>query len=61
MWRELVFEKWWTDEQLTTDASGWCEVRAFLGDYDIVVEHACREVVVTVTLDKSGLTETVRF
>ncbi len=59
MWKELVFDTWWTDELRTTDASGSCEVVAFLGDYDIVVEHACREVIVRVALGKSGHTETI--
>ena len=61
MWKELVFKTWWTDEQHTTNAWGSCEVSAFLGDYDIVVEHAGRQVTVKATLGKPGHTETVRF
>jgi hypothetical protein len=61
MWKKLVFETWWTDEQHTTDSGGACEVSAFLGDYEIIVEHAGREIAVKVTLDKSGHTETIRL
>jgi len=61
VWKKLVFKTWWTDEQHTTDAEGACEVSAFLGDYEIVVEHAGRKITVEVTLDKSGHTETIRL
>jgi len=61
MWKELVFETWWTDEQRTTDTSGACEVSAFPGDYEIIVEHADRKITVETTLDKSGHTETIRL
>ncbi len=61
MWKELVFTTWWTDEKHTTDAAGVCEVSAFLGDYEIVVKHAGRELTSNATVDKSGRTVTVRF
>ena len=61
VWKKLVLETWWTDEQCTTDAGGSCEVSAFLGDYDIIVEHEGRWAAVEVTLDKSGHTESIRF
>ena len=61
MWKELVFEKWWTSEECATDASGLCEVSAFLGDYEIVVEHAGREVTTKATLGKTGHTVTVKL
>jgi len=61
MWKELVFKTWWTDEERTTDASGRCEVSAFLGDYEIVVEHAGRTVTTKATVDKTGHRATVRF
>ena len=61
MWKELVFETWWTKEERTTDASGLCEVSAFLGSYELVVEHADRTVTARVTVDKTGQVKTVRF
>jgi len=61
MWKELVFETWWTKEERTTDALGLCEVSAFLGNYEVVVEHADRTVTAKVTMDKTGQVKTVRF
>jgi len=61
VWKKLVFETWWTDEHRATDAGGACEVSAFLGDYDIIVEHQDRRLAVVVKLGKSGHTESVRF
>jgi endo-1,4-beta-xylanase len=61
VWKELVFETWWTDEQHTANAWGLCEVSAFLGDYDIVVEHAGRTITVKAKVCKPGHTESIRF
>ncbi|MHC4400630.1 MAG: endo-1,4-beta-xylanase [Planctomycetota bacterium] len=61
MWKELVFTKWWTDEDRTTDASGLCEISAFLGDYEIVVEHADHTATTGATVENSGTTATIRF
>ncbi len=61
MWKELVFERWWTDEQRTTDAGGACQVSGFLGDYEVIIEHAGRKITVEATLDKSGYTEAIRL
>lgn len=61
MWKELVFKTWWTNEERTTDASGYCEVSAFLGDYEVTVEHAGRTVKTKAVVDKTGHTATVRF
>lgn len=61
MWKELIFETWWTEEQRTTDASGSCEVSAFLGDYGIVVKHAGRTETTKARVNKPGHKETVRF
>jgi GH35 family endo-1,4-beta-xylanase len=61
MWKELVFETWWTKQECTTDASGLCDVSVFMGDYEVVVEHAGRTVTANVTVDKTGQVKTVRF
>jgi hypothetical protein len=39
VWRDLVLGKWWTREQLTTDAKGDAKLRGFYGWYDVTVEH----------------------
>ncbi len=61
VWKELVFDTWWTDERCTTNSHGSCEVSGFLGDYDIIVEHEGKEMAAELTLDKHGHTETIRF
>ena len=61
MWKELVFKQWWTNEERTTDASGFCEVSAFLGDYEVVVEHEGRTVTKQATVEKTGKRTKVRF
>lgn len=37
VYEDLVFRKWWTNAQGTTDAAGKFTTRGFLGDYEIVV------------------------
>jgi GH35 family endo-1,4-beta-xylanase len=32
---DLVFDEWWTDEELATGPDGTCTVRAFLGSYEV--------------------------
>ncbi|NQU21141.1 MAG: hypothetical protein HQ567_07645 [Candidatus Nealsonbacteria bacterium] len=61
MWKELVFKTWWTDQQRTTDVSGFCELSVFQGDHTIIVEHAGREVTTKATVDKSGRAVTIRL
>ncbi len=61
MWKELVFKAWWTDQQTATDGTGCCEVSAFLGDYEIIVKHAGREVSTTTIVDKSGREVTIEL
>lgn len=40
VWRDLVLGKWWTREQLTTDANGEAKLRGFYGWYDVTAEAA---------------------
>lgn len=37
VWRDLVFNQWWTDVQGATAADGVFRARGFLGDYDVEV------------------------
>lgn len=43
VWRDLVFDKWWTNQTMTSDDNGLATVRGFLGDYRITVLHNGRE------------------
>jgi hypothetical protein len=36
---DLVKKQWWTNEISETDTNGQCQLRGFLGDYRITVEH----------------------
>lgn len=36
---DLVFNQWWTDSTLTTDANGNLDLRGFKGDYRITTSH----------------------
>jgi GH35 family endo-1,4-beta-xylanase len=57
VWRDLVYNQWWTRKSLKTDATGRCATRGFLGDYRISVgDHH-----VTATLGRDGHTLTVRM
>lgn len=37
-YRGLVFDEWWTDAVVETDANGNVELSAFAGDYDIIID-----------------------
>jgi len=39
VYEDLVYNKWWTDEETYTDKNGECSVRGFFGNYDIAVDY----------------------
>ena len=39
VYEDLVYNKWWTEEETYTDANGEGTIRGFFGNYDVVVEH----------------------
>lgn len=43
-YRDLVFKQWWTDETLSTDATGSATGRGFLGSYTITATYGSKEV-----------------
>src|SRR5207244_13525667 len=53
-WMDLVFHQWWTNANVTTDTAGRCEVRAFLGDYEISAKHGTTEVTAKTKLKAEG-------
>jgi endo-1,4-beta-xylanase len=64
MYRQLVFEQWWTRERLQTDEAGKANTRAFYGKYEAIVEQGDRRKVVTFAItptDKDGKTITVKL
>ena len=59
-YKDLVFGKWWTDTTCTSDASGSCQVRGFLGDYDLTITSGSASAVVTTSMaTKAGKSVTV--
>lgn len=56
VWRDLVFDQWWTDETLTTDAQGRAVVRGFRGQYEVRVTHQGRTATGTLSLSGRGST-----
>ncbi len=54
VYRELLFETFWTDESLETNASGVAFERGFLGDYLITIEHEGQVVEKRLSLTSSG-------
>lgn len=51
---DLVANQWWTDETLTTDSQGQCQLRGFLGDYEIKARVDGTSQTIATTLDRSG-------
>lgn len=51
---DLVKNQWWTNEVATTNATGNCDVRGFLGDYLITVQHDGKTVTKKVELKQDG-------
>lgn len=43
VWRDLLFTRWWTNADGTTDAAGAIELRAFHGDYAITVSQGAQQ------------------
>ena len=53
-WLDLVFKQWWTDETGRTTADGTCNIRGFLGEYEITADHAGATERATVVLSEGG-------
>ena len=52
--RELLYERWHTEEELVTDENGNAEFRGFFGDYDVEIETVSGVKTKTVKLSKQG-------
>jgi hypothetical protein len=60
-WRKLVFEDWWTDETVRTDAAGQCTLRAFLGVHDVTATARDARAEQTVELGPEGASVELRL
>ncbi|MCC5830635.1 MAG: endo-1,4-beta-xylanase [Phycisphaeraceae bacterium] len=54
IFKELVHERWWTDESRQADEKGIVALRGILGDYEITAIHNGRRAVVKHTLRPDG-------
>jgi GH35 family endo-1,4-beta-xylanase len=60
VYRDLVFDEWWTEADARTDAKGRCTVRGFLGDYTVTVTvPGGRPQTIKTDLPRDGRTLTV--
>ena len=53
-WLDLVKNRWWTHEKLSTAADGSASVRGFLGDYTITTQVEDRSQTTSVSLPEGG-------
>jgi GH35 family endo-1,4-beta-xylanase len=51
---DLTKNQWWTNEVITTDVAGKCQIRGFMGDYNVTVEHEGEAVTVPLVLNREG-------
>ena len=61
VYRQLVFDDWWTRASLTTDAGGEAVTRGFLGSYDITVSRGDRSTTQRLDLERAGATVTIKL
>ncbi len=54
VWKDLVFNQWWTDETGKTDGDGTLKARGFLGDYEIRAKHGKKEKILKLSLSTMG-------
>ncbi|MEM7577666.1 MAG: endo-1,4-beta-xylanase [Planctomycetota bacterium] len=60
-WLDLVKDAWWTDEQASTDAQGSMQLRGFLGEYVVTVEHDGQTIEQAFMLEPTGQTLTLQL
>ena len=60
-YEELVFKRWWTEENGKTDGEGQYGVRGFQGDYEVEVRRGEKSRTVEVHLPRDGATVSVEI
>ncbi|WP_282939955.1 endo-1,4-beta-xylanase [Paenibacillus sp. RC67] len=59
VWKDLVFDQWWTNEAGSTDAQGKFSIRGFLGDYEVKVNYQGHSQTFKTKLGSGGTQEIV--
>lgn len=54
VWRDMIYNEWWTDESGATGADGSYAVRAFMGDHNVTVQVGDAVYSTAIELDKDG-------
>lgn len=57
VWERMIFDRWWTDERLSTDSTGTAALRVMKGKHDVQVEIGGTKIRKNVNVD--GSTEVV--
>lgn len=55
VWREMVYDRWWTRAELATDEAGVCALRGFKGAYEIEAEWEGRKTNAELRLTGEGV------
>jgi hypothetical protein len=61
VYRDLIFNQWWSDVTGSTDGNGHYTSRVFQGEYDIHVTHANMTKVFKATLEHGQSTQSLSF
>ncbi len=57
VYQDLVYNKWWTREEGTTDNNGKYSVRGFYGDYDIKINANGKDYLLSIPLYKDSIND----
>ncbi|MBK1825468.1 endo-1,4-beta-xylanase [Haloferula rosea] len=58
---DLVRNQWWTRESATTNESGECSIRGFLGSYEITVDYDDQVATAELSLTRDGSSQVIRL
>ncbi len=61
VYKDLVFNQWWTNEQVTTSSQGDAKLRGFLGEYDITVTTNGQSRQLRTSLTREGKQLTIKL
>ena len=59
VWRDLVFNQWWTNEKGRSDSTGQFQARGFMGDHEITVTQAGQTKSMTALIGKEDSAVTI--
>jgi endo-1,4-beta-xylanase len=51
VWKDLIFDEWWTNETSKTDGYGKTINRVFNGNYEIIIDYKGKQYVERLTVE----------